>query len=389
VGNIDEESAHPFIEGELIGVHNGSVWDYENIFDKKLHGVNDSHTIYKALAEKGTTEATEVLSALSSGAYALVWYDHRIKSLRFARNSERPLWFYKNQGYWWWNSEPGQIAACLARDSYDPLSYREVVPWQLDTHKLLTIPIDGSPATVEEYVPDPYEVPKSLWGSRWNYNSYNRGSTYDAWADDLYNDAYKKERTTLDEASTKVPWYAIDGPTDLWSIPAYLSKYRLEIRQAIGKLFGRGGPPSYGSDWEECIQDLAERTGTTDKEPVVAFAALGVTDAGLGYGCVTLDKWGPIPIVTSLSQTEHAAMDSTNPHVEGMIPMIQGTLSGVRAYADGTLGLVVSDAQVVSYVNEEDIPVSHKAIGNEDMHPHVAGNKAIVANSKFDWSTWL
>lgn len=90
VGKSSTANAHPFQEGPITLVHNGTlhVTSTLPIGKSDLKGVDvDSHVIAHNLAEH---PAEEVISKLS-GAFALIWHDARDNSVNIVRNSDRPL----------------------------------------------------------------------------------------------------------------------------------------------------------------------------------------------------------------------------------------------------------------------------------------------------------
>jgi hypothetical protein len=90
VGKSSTDNSHPFQEGPITLVHNGTLHGTGTLpkSQHQLDGVNvDSHVITHNLAEHS---AEEVISKLS-GAFALVWHDARDGSINVVRNSDRPL----------------------------------------------------------------------------------------------------------------------------------------------------------------------------------------------------------------------------------------------------------------------------------------------------------
>jgi hypothetical protein len=89
-GASDElANAHPFQEGPVTLVHNGTLDGDGGLITPQLQlGVDvDSHAVCHNLASHS---AEEVISAMC-GAFTLIWADARDGSLNFVRNSERPL----------------------------------------------------------------------------------------------------------------------------------------------------------------------------------------------------------------------------------------------------------------------------------------------------------
>jgi hypothetical protein len=90
VGNVSTENSHPFTEGPITLVHNGTLSNTHglpNKSEKSKKATVDSHVICHNLA---THTPDEVIKELT-GAYALVWHDARDNSVNIIRNTERPL----------------------------------------------------------------------------------------------------------------------------------------------------------------------------------------------------------------------------------------------------------------------------------------------------------
>lgn len=127
----DVKAAHPHVTKNILLVHNGTL----NSFPEKMH-VSDSAYIAHLLEEE--QNFAEVERKLF-GAWALVWWDARTKRLNFARNSQRPLGFIRdNGGVWWFASEPGMLRWVLNRN------YREVKEYKpLEQDMWISIGLDG------------------------------------------------------------------------------------------------------------------------------------------------------------------------------------------------------------------------------------------------------
>lgn len=83
-GAVNSTNAHPFTEGSIVLVHNGTLHNHKD-FNKDVEV--DSHAITHAFNER---PAKEVLKEIN-GAFTFVWYDRRVGRLFIARNNERPL----------------------------------------------------------------------------------------------------------------------------------------------------------------------------------------------------------------------------------------------------------------------------------------------------------
>lgn len=89
VGSVSTNNAHPFQEGPITLVHNGTLSTTYTL-PKTQHDLGvkvDSHAICHNLA---THSVEEVVRSLD-GAFALVWHDSRDDSLNMVRNAQRPL----------------------------------------------------------------------------------------------------------------------------------------------------------------------------------------------------------------------------------------------------------------------------------------------------------
>ena len=109
VGNVSSTNSHPFMEENVILIHNGFI---SNAREFDTAAPVDS----QALA-RGFNKAKAPLDVLRkvTGAYALVWYDKRDKTLRIARNSERPLFMAETDNFIAIASEPWMILGALSK----------------------------------------------------------------------------------------------------------------------------------------------------------------------------------------------------------------------------------------------------------------------------------
>jgi hypothetical protein len=89
-GAVTTENAHPFQEGPITMVHNGSLFNTQGLPNPQhtLDGVQvDSHVICHNLARHGVEEVVRNID----GSFTLVWHDSRDDTLNIVRNTERPL----------------------------------------------------------------------------------------------------------------------------------------------------------------------------------------------------------------------------------------------------------------------------------------------------------
>ena len=92
IGAKSGQNAHPFEQGKITGVHNGTL-DFS--WRQYLPDANDfdvdSQAIFNAFDKKPFQEIIEQLD----GAFTLVWHDKEDKVMRIIRNKQRPLFLIK------------------------------------------------------------------------------------------------------------------------------------------------------------------------------------------------------------------------------------------------------------------------------------------------------
>lgn len=88
IGGVNEDNAHPFQFGHIIGVHNGTLTQWHDLeLDNGKKFATDSMAIFRTLEVKGA----EHTWGSFRGAASLVWWDDKEKMLNFLRNDERPM----------------------------------------------------------------------------------------------------------------------------------------------------------------------------------------------------------------------------------------------------------------------------------------------------------
>lgn len=132
VGKIDEENAHPFVSGNILGAHNGTIPDFyrAKLDDYKYYGT-DSEAIMYNFDKNGVKETISRLT----GAWALTWYNFAEDSFNFLRNKERPLHYaWKKTGtVLYYASEPEFIYMAADKAGVD-LKDDEVYEFEQDMH---------------------------------------------------------------------------------------------------------------------------------------------------------------------------------------------------------------------------------------------------------------
>ena len=133
MGVVTSENAHPFVEGNICLVHNGTLTNHKNLADTTV----DSHAICHHINEHGYKSMFKNID----GAYALIWYDAEEKTVYFARNSERPLHLVETDTKIYLASEEKMLDWILGRNNISKYQI-ELVPtdkifkFSLETRKL-------------------------------------------------------------------------------------------------------------------------------------------------------------------------------------------------------------------------------------------------------------
>jgi hypothetical protein len=140
VGEKSTKNAHPFVCGNITMVHNGTLKEGSTKIDLEKYDV-DSEALCAAINEQGIDEAM----SKTHGAWTIVYYDKLDRTLNILRNSERPLFYYRDD---LWSrmfiaSEHKFLEWILSRNYQNPKP-NDIVAVPADT--LLTIPLDGEKA---------------------------------------------------------------------------------------------------------------------------------------------------------------------------------------------------------------------------------------------------
>ena len=136
VGKVTTDNAHPFQQGDILLVHNGTLRGHFDLEHKNSKIDVDSELIAYNLSQVPPEGAVDVLSRLN-GAYALVWFDERDKSVNMARNSERPLHVSMNRGQdLLYFMSDGHMLSMITRRTQNQAALPNGI-WQIATNQLL------------------------------------------------------------------------------------------------------------------------------------------------------------------------------------------------------------------------------------------------------------
>lgn len=130
-GMVTDENAHPFVEDTMILVHNGTLTNHAMLTDEYISV--DSKAILMHMKEHGYEETLKTIQ----GAFTLVWYDTKDKTLRAIRNEERPLFIASTIGAWFFASEKEMLQFILGREGVDIVEMTNCKPgtmysWNVD-----------------------------------------------------------------------------------------------------------------------------------------------------------------------------------------------------------------------------------------------------------------
>lgn len=122
LGQVNDLNAHPFQYGDIIGAHNGTLDKETWQRLEEAAGITtdvDSAAIFACINEIGIEETVKLMEegrTSATGAWALVWYDMKDRTLRFLRNEHRPLWYSldKKGERLVWASEHEMISAATS-----------------------------------------------------------------------------------------------------------------------------------------------------------------------------------------------------------------------------------------------------------------------------------
>lgn len=118
IGSLTHQNTHPFRCGHITLVHNGTLASHAHLADTE----NDSHAIASSIAKIGFRETIKKIN----GAYALIWFDERQKTLNFCRNIQRPMWLVETKDLFCFISEPKLAEWVLDRNKEKVIKVSEV-----------------------------------------------------------------------------------------------------------------------------------------------------------------------------------------------------------------------------------------------------------------------
>lgn len=114
IGNINDDTAHPFHEGRTVGVHNGTLrGDWKTALQVSRKCDVDSRGVFRAISARGIDWVIDNMA----GAAALVWVDAPTKRIYAYRNSERPLHYVQGTNKVHFASEGGMLKWLMRKNN--------------------------------------------------------------------------------------------------------------------------------------------------------------------------------------------------------------------------------------------------------------------------------
>lgn len=130
------DNAHPFVEGRISLVHNGTISNQKALEGERKDIIVDSNAIAHALNE----DTIDNVIGKIDGAFALVWYNNEDEKLYAIRNDERPLHLVTTPNFYFLMSEPWMCVGPYARqirhkqeiESVDSIEPGHLLSWDMD-----------------------------------------------------------------------------------------------------------------------------------------------------------------------------------------------------------------------------------------------------------------
>jgi glucosamine 6-phosphate synthetase-like amidotransferase/phosphosugar isomerase protein len=236
-GKNTDENAHPFLEGNVIGSHNGVISNYSAI-DMAIRDARkvpaaewdyvqvDSQAVFRLLDYKGPGDYIEALSKVR-GSAALVWHDKRNPAGLWMVRHGNPLnlaWVPRLETLFW-SSQYDHLSAVLWSvfgDQWWSIALKENVLTLFNRKNILKS--DSWDVKFDEYSSNYQRYPAYGHGGSWRDEDEWTGSTR-SWADDPDEDKDVKHPYPIasvkrkDEGKGK----AASTSTDAGAAPALLT----------------------------------------------------------------------------------------------------------------------------------------------------------------------
>ena len=388
IGALDEAHTHPFAHENVIGVHNGTIHSWRLLFPD-TNALLDSDAVFEALSE--ADDANDVLPKLSAGAYALVWFDHRDGCVHLARNDERPMTFVRTVNGTFFASELKMLEWCIDRHGL-----RMLESWALAEHTHLTLPLDGSEASVQAYKPK-YGYGSVTYGDSWDSYAVTYGNattwqnTKDYWA--AHDDGIPTNkvlnvdvRAPKKDTSMLMRSYA---PVELGTLPFGVERRIVKkIRDTLGAPVGSASLYSDLQAFAVAAQHAAELTVDDYAGPRAPMYVVGM-DGRTAYGYIEVEGHKQAAVVRvyhrGILEQLKALLDNN------LIARLESpVLDAVRVFSTGTLTFELDDIVADTYcqVWATDISLKDTIGGQLEWDFHMTSDYALEQDDDIDtnWS---
>lgn len=133
-GAVSNNSAHPFDFTNLVGAHNGTLKNCNELDDNRDFDV-DSENLYHHMNNNGVEDTFNKMD----GAFALTWFDKTDNCLYFLRNNQRPLCYCitKDNKTMFWASEAWMLYGILSRNK---IEHEPIIITGIDTLYKFEVP---------------------------------------------------------------------------------------------------------------------------------------------------------------------------------------------------------------------------------------------------------
>lgn len=113
-GDIDAETAHPFVREDVGMIHNGTMWNYEAL-SKELYPnltfKSDSELCVQIIQDQGLEE----LVKRYTGGFAFITYNRKENAIQIVRNEDRPMFFFQPEfSHQWLFSSEDEVFAYIS-----------------------------------------------------------------------------------------------------------------------------------------------------------------------------------------------------------------------------------------------------------------------------------
>lgn len=177
-GAVKTVNSHPFrftdAENEVMMIHNGHVRNWGSLSPINFkHDVDSAHVAI-SLLNRGAIPTLELIE----GAYTLIWYDKKTKTMNLARNEERELFYAqdKSKTHLFFASELDFLSSLLRRNGIEHVDEF----FQLDTHTLYSFDLTNKTLVPKKVQYEEKKSPPVVWQGNSSYSGgqQNAGKSF-------------------------------------------------------------------------------------------------------------------------------------------------------------------------------------------------------------------